>query len=182
MNRNDKINKIIKLKLDIKTIELEMERMKQNIRDLEEELKILNTSEVPLLLFILDETIPNPDDKRDYRFEYIYYYPDLKRIDIIKRNDAYSFLDKTIDIRHFFRFMGIPNNIWPSSSALLYQKKIDFAREIIEQIIGQIFNENKIESWNDVISFIPLYLDFYEVPKYDQSMENSIKKALIPRK
>jgi len=98
------------------------------LKNLENELKNMeNSSEYPMLLFMVDHTIPMWDDPCDWEFEGIYYFPDsdeTRRI-ITSRRD--QLLPNAIDLREDFKNLGMPERVWPGDAYYEYSDIIEKA-------------------------------------------------------
>ena len=79
MDRTEKVRKLQELKKEIKRKELQIIEKQSELKILEEEYMQEETSELPILLFLIDETLPMPDEPRDFMYEYVYYCPDTDK-------------------------------------------------------------------------------------------------------
>ena len=92
MARNEKIMKIQKLEREMKQKRLEIIAKGDELKELEEKYNQAKASELPILLFQIDESLPMPDDRSDYRYEYVYYCPDTDEKKYIVRHSNEEFL------------------------------------------------------------------------------------------
>ena len=143
MDRNEKI---------IKIQELEKERLQiiekgNELKILEEQYNQEKTSEIPILLFQIDESLAMPDDRSDYRYEYVYYWHDTDEKKYIVRHSNEAFLPNTIDLRDYFLEFGISRK---SYSALDYSSEIDMAISLLKSQINNLFDSNDIDSWEEL--------------------------------
>lgn len=83
MDRNEKIIKIQELEKEIKHKILQIIEKGNELKILEEQYNQEKTSEIPILLFQIDESLAMPDDRSDYRYEYVYYCPDTDEKNIL---------------------------------------------------------------------------------------------------
>ena len=91
MDRTEKVRKLQELKKEIKRKELQIIKKQSELKILEEEYMQEETSELPILLFLIDETLPMPDEPRDFMYEYVYYCPDTdKKLDVLLLLDPES--------------------------------------------------------------------------------------------
>ena len=74
-----KIIKIQELEKEIKQKRLQIIEKGNELKILEEQYNQEKTSKIPILLFQIDEHLPMPEDTSDYRYEYVYYYPDIDK-------------------------------------------------------------------------------------------------------
>ena len=116
MARNEKIMKIQKLEREMKQKRLEIIAKGDELKELEEKYNQAKTSELPILLFQIDESLPMPDDRSDYRYEYVYYCPDTDEKKYIVRHSNEAFLSNTIDLRDCFLEFGIPRKSYSASA------------------------------------------------------------------
>lgn len=172
MDRTEKITRIRELKELIQKKQLLIKEETKKLEILYEQEKKENQSELPILLFLIDETLPMPDPdlEMDYRFEYIYYFPDLDDVVYIIRHKKNEFLTNTIDLRSNFEKVGIPEKIFPGSVRGNSQYRV-----IIENIVSdlktkidELFRSNNINSWNE--------LGLYLTSKVNQEEQTKILK------
>ena len=67
MDRNEKIIKIQELEKEIKQKKSQIIEKGNELKILEEQYNQEKTSEIPILLFQIDESLAMPDDRSDYR-------------------------------------------------------------------------------------------------------------------
>ena len=79
MDRNEKIIKIQELEKEIKQKRLQIIEKGNELKILEEQYNQEKTSEIPILLFQIDDSLVMPDDGSGYRYEYVYYCPDTDK-------------------------------------------------------------------------------------------------------
>ena len=178
MNRIEKIVKVNALKKLINDKEKQIAEEEKQLKDLKQMLQQEKKSVIPILLFSIDRTLPMPDDERDYEYEYVYYYPDLDETDI-KTATWYSknsFLDNVIDMREFFKKVGIPSRIWPEG-IYQYDKQLSFAVSQLKTIIDDLFASHSINSWNDLALLLNEVSKYYDLPKYNE--EGKDKSRLL---
>ena len=149
MDRNEKIIKIQELEKEIKQKRLQIIEKENELKILEEQYNQEKTSEMPILLFQIDESLAMPDDRSDYRYEYVYYYPDTDEKKYIVRHSNEAFLSNTIDLRDCFLEFGIPRKSY-SVSALDYSSEIDMAISLLKSQINNLFDSNDINSWEEL--------------------------------
>ena len=174
MNRMEKIEKVEKIIEQIVEKYAIIEKETKELKELEEKLKAANTSEMPVLLFTIDETLPMADDFKDYEYENVYYFPDL---DIIKNkftHERESFLPNTIDMRDFFKNMGVPKKRWPGQS-YEFNSQIDCAISMLRAMIDELASTTEINSWEDFAALIKVIPNVYESPKYVEAEEEQVK-------
>lgn len=136
---------------------MKLQSLKKEIRQKEKELRELkaqydaeNVSELPILLFCIDQTIPMPDDERDYEYQYIYYCPDLDDVRCFTKHKRNEFLPNTIDLREQFENLGIPKRVWTADAYNQYYSIVMQAVSILESQIEGLFQSNVIKSWSDL--------------------------------
>ena len=140
MDRNEKIIKIQELEKEIKQKRLQIIEKGNELKILEEQYNQEKTSEIPILLFQIDESLAMPDDRSDYRYEYVYYCPDTDEKKYIVRHSNEAFLSNTIDLRDCFLEFGIPRKSY-SASALDYSSEIDMAISLLKSQINNLFDK-----------------------------------------
>ena len=109
--------------------------------------RIENNSQLPILLFVIDQTLPMPDDECDIEYQYIYYFSDLDVIKRLNKNKENDFLPNTIDLRKQFVNFGVPQKEWVGNCYYEYYDVIMEAVSILKTNINEIFNSQKINSW-----------------------------------
>lgn len=151
---NSKINKLKELESKIlkerKLVLLHEEKLKL----LEEKYKRESVSELPILLFSVDTTLPMPDDDEDYEYRYLYYYPDLNDIKIIIGDYKKKLLPNTLDLRDKFDNMGIPKRFWPGDPFIEYYQIVDKTVQFLKNVIEKIYLNNSINSLNELKEFM----------------------------
>ncbi len=149
MARNEKIMKIQKLEREMKQKRLEIIAKGDELKELEEKYNQAKTSELPILLFQIDESLPMPDDRSDYRYEYVYYCPDTDEKKYIVRHSNEEFLSNTIDLRDNFSSLPVPKKSY-STSALDYSTEIDMAVSLLKSQIDNLFDSKEISDWEEL--------------------------------
>ena len=149
MARNEKIMKIQKLEREMKQKRLEIIAKGDELKELEEKYNQAKASELPILLFQIDESLPMPDDRSDYRYEYVYYCPDTDKKLYIDQHSEEVFLPNTIDLRDSFSTFNVPRKSFPAT-ALDYSSEINLAISILKSQIDDIFRHDTIDSWADL--------------------------------
>ena len=149
MARNEKIMKIQKLEREMKQKRLEIIAKGDELKELEEKYNQAKTSELPILLFQIDESLPMPDDRSDYRYEYVYYCPDTDEKKYIVRHSNEEFLSNTIDLRDNFSSLLVPKKSY-STSALDYSSEIDMAVSLLKSQIDNLFDSKEISDWEEL--------------------------------
>lgn len=146
MDRTEKVRKLQELKKEIKRKELQIIEKQNELKILEEEYTQEETSELPILLFLIDETLPMPDEPRDFMYEYVYYCPDTDKKLYIDQHSEEVFLPNTIDLRDSFSTFNVPRKSFPAT-ALDYSSEINLAISILKSQIDDIFRHDTIDSW-----------------------------------
>ena len=149
MARNEKIMKIQKLEREMKQKRLEIIAKGDELKELEEKYNQAKTSELPILLFQIDESLPMPDDRSDYRYEYVYYCPDTDEKKYIVRHSNEEFLSNTIDLRDNFSSLPVPKKSY-STSAVDYSTEIDMAVSLLKSQIDNLFDSKEISDWEEL--------------------------------
>lgn len=146
MDRLSKISRLKSLKKLIDKQELILKAAQEDLKGLEEEYKRESISELPILLFQVDETLPMPDDG-DFEYECIYYCPDLDDITYRITRSRKELLPNTLDLRSMFVNFGMPEHVWPGRPDynIVYE-----AVAVLKERIEEIFKNNEINSWNDL--------------------------------
>jgi len=156
MDRLKKINEVKTLNKLIQEKQLLINKENQELLILEEELKKIKQSELPILLFVIDETLPMPDDERDICYEYIYYFPDLDEVEYLIGHNYNQPLQNSLDLRSYFEKMGIPKRIWPGSvrSTVENRTKIELAISYLKNMIDDLFKTYDIKSWSELTTYL----------------------------
>ena len=142
-----KVNKLRKIVEDIKQKQKQIQDAQIELNKLKEQYEIENNSQLPILLFVIDQTLPMPDDECDLEYQYIYYFPDLDVIKCLIKNKENDFLPNTIDLREQFVNFGVPQKEWIGNCYYKYYDVIMKAVFFLKANINEIFNSNDINSW-----------------------------------
>lgn len=149
LERENKISKILLLKKAINEKEKHIEEQKAELKMLRDECNKEQESELPILLFQIDETMPMPDDERNWNFENVYYCPDIDEIKCIVEHKREKLLPNAIDLRKDFEDFGIPKKKWPGGS-YEYSDSIQNAIAILRAKINDLVISVDMNSWNDL--------------------------------
>ena len=171
MNRYEKRDKYYALRNLIKEKESLIKNEETLLTRLKEEAKTY-IPEVPILLFLIDETAPMPDLDSDYLYEYIYYTPDMDTITYTRSHYKDRFLPNYIDMRKFFNEIPVPERE-NSVCSYKYSNEINYAVTKLKEIIDELFETKNINTWQELSLLIKNIPNYYEKPKYN---ENNIKK------
>mgnify|MGYP004515329891 CR=1 FL=1 len=154
MDREKKIKELKVLKEQIKQKESEIKNKQNELHTLKEQANKINESELPILLFTINETLPMPEDERDWEYEYVYYCPDLDEVKYIHKHKNNELLPNSIDLRNSFKIMGMPEHIWPSTiqSDPENYNKIEVVVSYLKDVINDLFKSQAINSWEELAS------------------------------
>lgn len=151
--------KVVKIS-NVLALKNAIENKRKHIKQEQEELKMLEEaygkeqeSSLPILLFVIDETLPMPDDIRDYNYEYVYYCPDLDDIKCIVEHKREELLPNAIDLRESFIDMGVPQKIFPGG-AYNYGNEIKEVVSIVKDEINSFMLSNIDSSWDALGTFL----------------------------
>lgn len=149
MNRMEKIDKINEIFREIKEKEYKIKSIKEDLDILQKEYNEAIKSELPILMFLIDEHLPMPDDKKDWVYEYVYYLPDVDKLQYDYLHTRDEILGNAVDFREMFKDIGIPKRIWPGNVQYSreYNEKVSEAVAILREEIDKIFNTEDIDSW-----------------------------------
>ena len=179
----DRTEKIIRVRALEKLIDQKKEQIaeeKKELKVLEQRLEEESTTEIPVLLFLIDETLPMPDDYRDCEYEYVYYCPDLDEVECIIKHSRDEFFPNVVDMRKFFKEIGIPSRMFPGRS-FDHSNKLNCAVSLLKTIIDDLFASNNINSWNDLASLLKAVPNYYAAPRYYGTEEKGQPKVLKPK-
>ena len=144
---------------------------------LEGEYDKLKEMELPILLFITkinpEEIYQEKDYEFNYRYQNVYYFPDLN---IIKTNIEYgsmNILPNTIDLTDSFKDLGIPKTSMRTCFGDYYEI-INKASIIVRNILGNILENNAINSWNELRNYMVSNKDEISF-KIKQELDESTK-------
>ncbi len=151
MERLDKIKRIDEVGKKI------WNRDSRNILDTElKDYDNLLKSDLPILMFLIDERVWD----KDHRMEYIYYLPDLDQIRCesvyirFEDRDYYQvedyFMGETLDLREEFKDFEVKSLIRSTVVNRNTHPVLYSAIDILRGEIEDIFNNNEINSWEDV--------------------------------
>ena len=175
MDRLEKIRNLERLKKIIIRKKQLIEERKNELKELEEKYYKDSKSELPILLFSVDTTLPMPDDESDYEYRYLYYYPDFEKVDYRIGDYHRDLLPNTIDLRESFKNIGIPKRVWPEDPYLEYKNETQIGIDIIKAIIDNILNNN-INSWTELKEYILLNID--EIKEKIEKLICHVKKYM----
>lgn len=149
MNRMEKIEKIKEISKEMKEKEHQIESIKKELESLQKEYEETVKSDLPILMFLIDEHLPMPDDKKDWVYEYVYYLPDVDKLQYDYLHTKDEILENAIDLREKFKDIGIPERIWPGNVQYSkeYHEKLSKAVTILRKEIDKIFDTEDIDSW-----------------------------------
>ncbi len=158
MNRFDKINRLQKLNQEIKE---QMQRLvieKKKLEVLKKAYELEHTSELPILMFVVDESLPMPDDEYDHNYELVYYLPDFDEIKFIYLNGRYDKPNKrlpnTLDLTEKFESYGMPKYIFPGSIRPEYYINVSDAVQDLIKEIDNILSFKEINSWEEIGNYL----------------------------
>ena len=132
-------------------------KRQEELQELEKEYSKERESECSILMFSFDTTCPMPDDESEYTYQYIYYLADLNIFEYISTDFLRLSLPRDaniIDFRDSFKGMGIPKSCWPENPYIKYYDLIKRAAIILKEIIDNILENNQIDSWKELHSYI----------------------------
>ena len=150
---------------------------REKIYDISGKLNAKIYSELPLLLFAINESRIS-SNSYEPMWEYVYYYPDYDEVIKVKRLSTISLNHKDINLTDLFHDFGMPkellsNSINYGSLDDKYDDVINNAVETTKTIIDKIFEENEIDSWADVGTHLEEY-----VKKHNKEESKKGKKNL----
>ncbi len=148
------VSRIYRLKLLKRTIEdkqceaqnkeLELNRLREEINRLNIEYERESNSELSVLLFIVEESLPIALNDNDWKYEYIYYLPFIDEVKRVIKHSSLERLPNTVDLSKCFKNFGMPKYIYPG---VVDAKIIDEAVYILKEIIEEILNSGEIKPW-----------------------------------
>lgn len=148
-----KISNALSLKNAIESKRKQIKQEQEELQILEEAYKKGQEPSLPILLFVIDETLPMPNDERDYNYEYVYYCPDLDDIKCIVEHKMEKFLPNSIDLRESFMDMGVPKKVFPGR-VYNYGNEIKEAVSILKNEINSFMLANMDSSWDSLGTFL----------------------------
>lgn len=156
MDRTKKIKELKRLKEQIQQKELEIKNKQNELHTLKEQVNKINESELPILLFTINETLPMPDDEKDWEYEYVYYCPDLDEVKYVYKHRNNELLPNSIDLRNTFKIVGMPEHIWPGSiqSDPENYNKVEFVISYLKDTINNLFETQTINSWKELAPYL----------------------------
>lgn len=151
--RKDKISMLLTLRNEIESKREHISQEQEDLKKLEEMYRKEQESSLPILLFVIDETIPMPDDESDYNYEYVYYCPDLDGIKCIVEHEKGKLLTNAVDLRNSFMYMGVPEKAFPRK-ARNYSNEINKAVSIVKNEVNSFMASNNDSSWDELGRFL----------------------------
>ena len=152
MDRYEKVNRIKKLDEAKQTKRKEAAKAQKELEDLIREYSETRIPEVPILLFLLDQSF-------DFKFErkqsckYIYYCPDLDDVITLTNQTDKEFLPNTIDMREDFKSLDVPSHINWSGGGISYPKleeATNIAVQYLRERTNELFANREVNSWDEV--------------------------------
>jgi len=182
MDRTEKIVRAEALKELIIQKRQMIKRENQELQMLEEQYKKAEESELPILLFVIDETLPMPDDYTDWRYEYIYYCPDLDTVKCIIRHNRNQLLPNSIDLSQAFNNVGMPKRYHCiASNDRGCWAIIQNAASIVKSQIDELFATNDINSWDELGSLLKALPNYCDASRDDEPEEKGQPRVLKPK-
>ena len=169
MNRTEKITRLHELERGIKQKKVRLEKEKRELEILQEKYNKTKESELPLLLFLIDETLAMPEDKSDWQYEHVYYCPDIDEVKYIINHSEKEQLHNTVDLRDNFSSLGIPTKAY-TRSALDYTSEINMAVSMLKPQIDNLFTSNEIHSWSDLGTVLKKEIEESNIRKFKKKI------------
>ena len=161
MNRTEKITRLHELERAIKQKKVRLEKEKRELEILQEKYNKTKESELPLLLFLIDET--------DWQYEHVYYCPDIDEVKYIINHSEKEQLPNTVDLRDNFSSLGIPTKAY-TRSALDYTSEINMAVSMLKPQIDNLFTSNEIHSWSDLGTVLKKEIEESNIRKFKKKI------------
>ena len=150
----------------INELKKELKMLKRKITDYEaqrsiiyDKVKVNLKSEIPLLLFAINESRYSFNGIFEPKWEYVYYYADYDEIVKITRPGTLSLNENDVNLTDLFFDLGMPEELKEEGIEEKYDEVINKAVDTTKILIDQIFEENNITSWKDVSTHLKKYVD-----------------------
>ena len=159
MKRTDKIKNIQKLKtyLDrINTKRIDSEEL----QFVKQEYQKLNKIELPILLFVIDEFLVNEyvevlGQEEYYRYKYVYYYPDINRVDTFYSQNAEELMEGAVNLKS----LGDPFYQEYLKGNINFLKMVELATTITNEKIDYLLSLYNIENWDELKKYLEISLE-----------------------
>ena len=172
MESHDKV-KEINLKLNSLTdsaeiikLQKELKIYRSRIATYEEQrdsiYKMLNENletEIPLLLFAINESRYSYSGRFEPSWEYVYYYADHDEIVKTSKLGTLQLMKNDVNLTDLFLDLGMPEELRGTNIGHDYDEIIGKAVNITKILIDQIFEDNDITSWDDVSTHLKKYAE-----------------------
>lgn len=150
----------------INELKKELKMLKKKITDYEaqrsiiyDKVKVNLKSEIPLLLFAINESRYSFNGNFEPMWEYVYYYADYDEVVKTVRTGTVSLNKNDVNLTDLFFDLGMPEESRGNTIGDNYDEVIDTAVDITKILIDQIFEENDINSWKDVSSHLKKHVE-----------------------
>ena len=154
----EKRERIETIKTRIDELRKGKEDIERELKRLEEKLKQLQVSELPILIFSIDETPPRAEIEGKNRFEHVYYLPETNQIKSVFSHSMNDLLPNALDFRSFGKDSGVPEKICPGNSDV-YVFQVKFVVDNLKSLINELSSFEHIESWDELRDQLTNYLE-----------------------
>ena len=129
-------------------------------------------SELPILLFAVNESRTHYSSNYKPMWEYVYYYPDIDEIYKEQRPGTLSLNKNDVNLTDLFLDLDMPNEILFNPIGHDYDQTIAEAVNRTNVIIDQIFEKNEISTWSDVGAHLKKHVEKHnkESKKYNKHL------------
>lgn len=180
--RENKISEITSLKEAIKEKEKYIEEQKKELKMLIDEYNKKQESELPILIFQIDETVPMYYEEKDCFFESVYYCPDIEETKYIIEHDREKMLPNAIDLRKAFEDFGVPKKKW-TGRICEYSDNVQEAISVLRLKINDLIVSVDINTWNELGEcLVDLFLEKTPVKTLKKDDEHMRRLEQIIRK
>ena len=159
MDRYEHKEDLIKLEEEILEQTKIVESEQKILDDLKDIYKEESHSYMPILLYVGEKK------DGDSKYEYLYYYPDLDRIESIKSNNLDDYLPNTLNLLKYFN-INEPVVIINKELISVYFSEVNKLIKIISRIIDSTIILNDIKSWDELRKIMNLNLNGMDCEPY----------------
>lgn len=156
MKRLDKVNKIKKIKDYLDKIP-KLSENPEEVNLIKNEYQKLKEGEVPILLFVIDnylvgEYVEVPGQDMYYQYKYVYYYPDVSRVDTY-----YSFTNTEV-MEGALNYLDITREYYQEylKGNLNFLEMVNNATRVVNEKIDNILSLNNIKDWEEARKYLEI--------------------------
>lgn len=159
LNSTTNSKEIIELKKELKKYRYRIDTYEKQRESIYNMLNVKLHTEIPLLLFAINESRYSYSGKFEPSWEYVYYYADHDEIVKTTKLGTLQLKKNDVNLTDLFLDLGMPEELRGTNIGNDYDEIIGKAVNITKILINQIFEDNDIASWDDVSTRLKKYAE-----------------------